>query len=51
MSVLALLPNATIRWSDVAAQWRSMRDRGMLAPTDQPILAEAERRAAGEPAK
>lgn len=44
----AMQPGSSVRWSDVAAQWRLTLTRGQLAPTDQFYLDEAERRAKAE---
>ncbi len=40
-----------VRWADVVAQMETMRQKGMLSPDQEPLLAEALRRGAAEEGK
>ena len=35
---IASLPNSKVRWSQVLEQWQAMKDRGILAPSDERFL-------------
>ena len=48
LSRLAGFPDGGFRWSDVADAWGQIEARGFLAPTDQPALEDARRRADAE---
>ena len=42
---MAKLPGSGVAWSDVAAQYGSMKAGSVLAPADAPLLADASARA------
>ncbi|MBL8331039.1 MAG: tetratricopeptide repeat protein [Rubrivivax sp.] len=45
---LAGMEGATVRWAEVAVFLRALANRGLLPPTDERFVAEAERRAAAQ---
>lgn len=48
LSMLAALPGAKVRWSEVVTAWRPVLDKGALTPADQAQLDMAKQHAAAE---